>query len=118
MIVIADRSKWVATLGRFPLPIEVVPFGLGATRRAIEKAIAAIQRPGPLTVRQGRDGHVFVTDGGHWIIDAALGRIDDPKALAHALSAIPGVMEHGLFIGLAQTAILAGPDGVTVVERP
>jgi ribose 5-phosphate isomerase A len=118
MIVIADRSKWVVTLGRFPLPIEVTPFGLGATQRAIEKAIAGLQRPGPLTVRQGRGGHAFVTDGGHWIIDAALGRIDDPKALARALSGIPGVMEHGLFIGLAQTAILAGTDGVTVVDRP
>ncbi len=118
MIVIADRSKWVATLGRFPLPIEVAPFGLGATQRAIEKAVAAIQRPGPMTIRQGKDGHAFVTDGGHWIIDAALGSIHDPKALAHALSGIPGVMEHGLFIGLAQTAILAGPDGVTVTERP
>ena len=118
MIVIADRSKRVAVLGKFPLPIEVAPFGLGATRRAIEKTIAAIQRPGSLTVRQGKDGHAFVTDGGHWIIDAALGRIDDPKAMAHALSGIPGVMEHGLFIGLAQMAILAGPDGVTVVERP
>ncbi|HEY8000285.1 MAG TPA: ribose-5-phosphate isomerase RpiA, partial [Pseudolabrys sp.] len=53
MIVIADRSKWVVTLGRFPLPIEVTPFGLGATQRAIEKAIAGLQRPGPLTVRQG-----------------------------------------------------------------
>ena len=118
MIVIADRSKWVATLGSFPLPIEVAPFGLEATRRAIEKAIAAIQRPGPMIVRQGKDGHAFVTDGGHWIIDAALGSIPDPKALAHALSGIPGVMEHGLFIGLAKTAILAGPDGVTVTERP
>jgi ribose 5-phosphate isomerase A len=118
MIVIADRSKWVASLGRFPLPIEVEPFGLGATQRAIEKAITALQRPGPLTVRQGKDGHAFVTDGGHWIIDAALGRIDDPKALAQALSGIPGVMEHGLFIGLAQTAILAGPDGVELIERP
>jgi ribose 5-phosphate isomerase A len=118
MIVIADRSKWVATLGRFPLPIEVAPFGLGATQRAIEKAIGALQSPGPLTIRRGKDGHVFVTDGGHWIIDAALGRIDNPKALAQALSGIPGVMEHGLFIGLAQTAILAGADGVTVIERP
>lgn len=118
MVVIADRSKWVAHLGAFPLPIEVAPFGLGATRRAIEKAIAAMQGPAPLTVRQGKDGHAFVTDGGHWIIDAALGRIDDPKAMADALSGIPGVMEHGLFIGLAQTVILAGPDGVTVVERP
>jgi ribose 5-phosphate isomerase A len=110
MIVIADRSKWVATLGRFPLPIEVAPFGLRATQRAVEKAVAAI--------RQGKDGHAFVTDGGHWIIDAALGSIDDPKALANALSGIPGVMEHGLFIGLAQTVILAGADGVSVVERP
>jgi len=118
MIVIADQSKWVAALGRFPLPIEVTPFGLGATRRAIEKAIAAIQQPGPLTLRPDKDDHAFVTDGGHWIIDAALGRIDEPKALAHVLSGIPGVMEHGLFIGLAQIAILAGPDGITVIERP
>src|SRR5450755_3827067 len=118
MVVIADESKWVAVLGRFPLPIEVVPFGLTATRRAVEKAIAAIQGPGSLKVRQGKDGHAFVTDGAHWIIDAAFGRIDDPKAMADALSGIPGVMEHGLFIGLAQMAILAGPDGVTVIERP
>jgi len=118
MIVIADRSKWVAQLGRFPLPIEVTPFGLGATLVALHKAIAACQGVGSLTVRQGNDGHAFVTDGGHWIIDAVLGRIDDPKAMSAALSGIPGVMEHGLFIGLAQTAILAGPEGVTVVERP
>jgi ribose 5-phosphate isomerase A len=118
MIVIADRSKWVATLGHFPLPIEVTPFGLGATQRAIDKAIGAIQQPGPLALRQGKDGHAFVTDGGHWIIDAALGRIDDPPAMAHALSVIPGVMEHGLFIGLAHMAILAGPDGVKIIERP
>ncbi len=117
MLVIADSSKWVDILGRFPLPIEVAPFGLRATQLAIEKAIAAIQPPGPLKLRLGKDGHPFVTDGGHWIIDAGLGRIGDPKALAQALSAIPGVMEHGLFIGLAQTAILAGPDGVRVVER-
>lgn len=117
MVVIADRSKWVEKLGRFPLPIEVAPFGLGATLKAIEKAIAAIQRPGSLALRRGADGHAFVTDGGHWIVDAALGRIDDPQAMAHALSGIPGVMEHGLFIGLASTAILAGPDGVSVVER-
>jgi ribose 5-phosphate isomerase A len=118
MVVIADRSKWVTHLGRFPLPIEVAPFGLGATLIALRNAIAACQGMGPLKVRQGKDGHAFVTDGGHWIVDAVLGRIDDPKAMSAALSGIPGVMEHGLFIGLAQTAILAGPDGVTVVERP
>jgi len=118
MIVIADQGKWVAALGRFPLPIEVTPFGFTATRRAVEKTIAALQRGGPLTLRQGKDGHAFVTDGGHWIIDAALGRIDDPKAMAHALSGVPGVMEHGLFVDLAQMAIIAGPDGITIVERP
>ncbi|MFZ0402943.1 MAG: ribose-5-phosphate isomerase RpiA [Pseudolabrys sp.] len=118
MIVIADRSKLVSTLGQFPLPIEVVSFGLAATQRAIEKAIGAIQRPGPLTLRRGKDGHAFVTDGGHWILDAALGRVDDPAALAHALSGVPGVMEHGLFIGLAHMAIVGGPDGVEIVRGP
>jgi len=117
MIVIADQSKYVAALGQFPLPIEVVSFGLMATQRALEKAIKGVQRPGPLTLRRGKDGHVFVTDGGHWILDAALGRIDDPPALAHALSCVPGVVEHGLFLGLAQLAIIGGPDGVKIVER-
>ncbi len=117
MIVIADASKWVAALGRFPLPIEVAPFGVAATLKELENAISAA-RPGVLTLRRGQDGHAFVTDGGHWIVDAALGRIDDPKALAQALCAIPGVMEHGLFIGIAQMAIVAGPDGVKLVERP
>jgi ribose 5-phosphate isomerase A len=117
MIVIADHSKMVDALGRFPLPVEVVPFGLVATQRAIERAIGTIQRPGPLTLRRGKDGHALVTDGGHWILDAALARIDDPGALAHAISDVPGVVEHGLFIGLAQMAIVGGPDGVKIVER-
>jgi ribose 5-phosphate isomerase A len=117
MIVVADETKWVAALGRFPLPIEVVPFGLGATVRAIEAAVAHSGSPGQLVLR--RDGsHAFVTDGGHWILDAQLGRIADPRLLADELAAIPGVVEHGLFIGLAQLAILAGPEGVRVVERP
>jgi ribose 5-phosphate isomerase A len=118
MVVIADRSKWVATLGRFPLPIEVVPFGHVATGRAVAAACAAAGSPGPLQLRRGRDGHAFVTDQGHWIFDAALERIVDPKGLADRLAGIAGVVEHGLFIGLAQAAVLAGPEGVCVVERP
>ena len=118
MIVIADDSKWVDTLGRFPLPIEVIPFGLGATRRAIENAFVACGVAGQLVVRKAKDGHVFVTDGGHWIVDAHLGRITDAPRLAGLLNSIPGVVEHGLFIGLASTAILAGPQGIRVVERP
>jgi ribose 5-phosphate isomerase A len=117
MVVIADESKWVKSLGCFPLPIEVMPFGLAATRRAVEAAAAAAGSPGPTTLRQGKDGHAFVTDGGHWILDASLGRIADAKALASRLSAVPGVVEHGLFIGMAQAVILAGPAGARVVER-
>jgi ribose 5-phosphate isomerase A len=71
----------------------------------------------PLRIRQAKSGHPFITDGGHWIIDARLGRIDDPAALAHALATVPGVVEHGLFIGLADTAIIGGPTGVKVVEK-
>lgn len=117
MVVIADESKWVPVLGKFPLPIEVLPFGLGATERAIGKAFAACGLSGPLNLRLGKDGHPFVTDGGHLILDAALGRIAQPDILARQLAEIPGVMEHGLFVGLARMAILAGPGGVRVVER-
>jgi len=118
MVVIADESKWVAALGRYPLPIEVVPFGLAAPRRAVEAAAAAAGCPGPARLRRDKDGHAFVTDGGHWLLDATLNRIADARMLAERLSPIPGVMEHGLFIGMAQAAILAGPAGVRVVERP
>jgi ribose 5-phosphate isomerase A len=117
MVVIADESKWVAMLGRFPLPVEVMPFGLAATRRAVEAAAVAAGCAGRTVLRQGKDGHAFVTDGGHWILDASLNRIPDAKSLADRLSSIPGVVEHGLFIGLAQAAILAGPAGARVVER-
>jgi ribose 5-phosphate isomerase A len=118
MVVIADESKWVDVLGRFPLPVEILPFGAAVTRRAVEKAAAESGCPGPAALRKAQNGHAFVTDGGHWLIDAQLQRITDPPALARRLSAIPGVMEHGLFIGLARTAILAGPAGLRIVERP
>src|SRR5688500_7167593 len=94
MIVIADESKWVATLGRFPLPIEVVPFGLTATRGKIEAAAAAAGAPGPALLRRDKEGKTFCTDSGNWILDAALQHIPDPQALAARLSDIPGVVEH------------------------
>ena len=118
MIVIADETKWVEVLGRFPLPVEVIPFGLAATQRAMAEAFAESGVSGQMVVRKGKDGHVFVTDGGHWIVDAHLGRITDAPRLAGLLSPIPGVVEHGLFIGLASTAMLAGAQGIRVVERP
>jgi len=114
MIVIADESKVVETLGAFKLPIEVNSFGLGATRIAIEKLAARQGLSGEITVRASGDGP-FMTDGGHLILDASFGRIPDADALALDLNGIPGVVEHGLFIGIASLAIIAGPAGARVL---
>lgn len=118
MIVIADTGKQVETLGRFPLPIEVVPFGLEVTRRAVAAAIASAGASGELVLRKRPDGEVLLTDGGHYILDAHLGRIELPEVLGLALNQVPGVVEHGLFLGLATAAFLAGADGVRVLGDP
>lgn len=112
MVAIADAGKLVDLLGAFPLPIEVNSFGLGATRRAIAELAG---KDVPLTLRIA-DGRPFVTDGGHHIIDARFGRIPDPQALAAALADIPGVVEHGLFVGLCHRAYVAGADGVVTID--
>ncbi|MGH6861895.1 MAG: ribose-5-phosphate isomerase RpiA [Phyllobacterium sp.] len=111
MIVIADASKRVETLGAFPLPIEVNRFGLAATRLAIAQAAGALDLSGDVTLRM-TGAEAFVTDGGHLILDASFGRIRDPRALSNALHAIPGVVEHGLVLNLARIAVLAGADGI------
>jgi ribose 5-phosphate isomerase A len=113
MVVIADSTKLVPRLGAFPLPIEVVPFGLAATRRHIERAFAELGLAGPIRLRGGSTP--FVTDGGHYILDCALGAIGEPEALCQILSPIPGVVEHGMFIGLARAAVIAGTEGVEVL---
>lgn len=118
MIVVADESKAVRELGHFPLPVEVVDFGLEATRRAVIEVAGRLGCRGDMKLRKKADGHVFVTDQGHVILDAHFGRIPDAAALAKGLAQIPGVVEHGLFIGLASRAILAGLEGVRVIERP
>ncbi|HZS63484.1 MAG TPA: ribose-5-phosphate isomerase RpiA [Xanthobacteraceae bacterium] len=117
MIVIADESKWVKTLGRFPLPVEVLPFGLAATRLKVEAAATAAGAAGPTLLRRQADGSPFLTDNGNWILDASLECIPDPQKLAERLSAVPGVLGHGLFIGLAHIAVLGTRDGVRVIER-
>lgn len=115
MIVIADESKMVATLGRFALPVEVNRFGLGATRRTVAGVLEAFGAEGGLSLRMGAGGEAFVTDGGHLILDASFGRISDPEALSRALLDIPGVVQHGLFIGLCKRAYVAASDGVKTV---
>lgn len=117
LVIIADESKRVETLGSFALPIEVVPFGGKAVRRAIERVLASCGHAAPLALRRDGAGVPFVTDGGGHIIDCALGRIDDPARLAAALSAVPGVVEHGLFIGLCTEAHVASPGRVAILRR-
>ena len=116
MLVIADASKLVDTLGRFPLPVEVNRFGLGATRRALQAVCTAHGCAGELRLRQTADAEAFVTDGGHLIMDAFFGRISQPEALSTDLLNIAGVVQHGLFLNMCKKAYVAGPDGVRTLS--
>ena len=116
MIVIADGSKLVDTLGKFPLPIEVNRFGLGATQRTIAEVMAAHGAQGGLKQRQTKDGAPYVTDGGHLILDAFFGRISQPEALSRDLLDIAGVVQHGLFLQMCKKAYVAMPDGVRTIQ--
>ncbi len=115
MVVIADTSKKVDVLGRFPLSIEVNPFGAEVTFKAIWKVVHAFGGAGPVGFRM-RAQERYLTDGGHYIVDASFGRIPEPEALSTALLEIAGVVQHGLFIGLCQRAYIAGPDGIEVLD--
>lgn len=117
MVVIADASKRVSVLGRFPLPVEVVRFGLTATRAMVEGLADDVGCQGEITLRMAADGKPFLTDSGNFILDCAFGAISDPEALDEALKYVPGVVENGLFLGIADKAIIAGPDGVIVLDR-
>jgi ribose 5-phosphate isomerase A len=118
MVVIADRSKLVSTLGKFPLPVEVVSFGLAATRALIEAMAQEAGCNGNITLRPDGSGRPFVTDQGNHILDCAFGQIPEPDLLSFALKQVPGVVEHGLFLGIADAAIVAGPEGVHMIARP
>lgn len=116
MVVIADASKVVDPLGAFPLPIEVNAFGLGSTRLKIVAAATALGLAGDLVLRTKADGTPYLTDGGHLILDASFRRIPDPQSLARALVEIPGVVEHGLFLGLATAAVVAHADRIEILH--
>jgi ribose 5-phosphate isomerase A len=116
MIVIADSSKVVGTLGRFPLSIEVNRFGLAATTRMVEAVAAAHSAEGGVTLRLTKSGGPVVTDGGHLLLDALFGRIFNPEALSADLHKVPGVVEHGLFLGLCTKAYVAGPNGIETID--
>jgi len=117
MIVIANSTKHVARLGAFPLPVEVVPFAHGATGRAIIKAFDALGMAATPRLRLAPDGAPYHTDNGNLIYDCVNPGITDAPALARALEAIPGVVEHGLFVGLCSAAYLASSGGVAVLGQ-
>jgi ribose 5-phosphate isomerase A len=114
MIVITDSSKSVAVLGKLPLPVEVNLFGLEVTKRMISAAAKASGCDGEVRLRKTPGGQAFVTDNGHFIVDCHFGVIGDPDDLADRLAKIPGVVEHGLFIGIAKAVISAGPAGLEI----
>jgi len=116
MIVIADEKKAVETLGNFPLPLEIVPFGWVASRDMVEMLAADASCHGEITQRLNEDGTPFLTDGSNYIFDCDFRSIPDPEALDDALKMIPGVVENGLFIAIADVAIFASENGVRVIE--
>jgi len=114
MIVIVDQSKKVATLGKFPLPVELTPFGLKVTMAAMQRAAKAAGCDGKIEIRKNPSGHAYVSDNGNHIVDCFFGSIPDPEALAAGFVAIPGVIEHGLFLGIATGIISAGENGLEI----
>jgi ribose 5-phosphate isomerase A len=112
MIVVADGSKLVKTLGELcTVPTEIVPFGWEATRKKLERLDA---RP---VLRLGTDKKPYITDGGHYILDCAFGAMDDPKEIAHHLDHVVGLVEHGLFLKFATEAVIATADGIKVLKK-
>jgi ribose 5-phosphate isomerase A len=116
LIIIADASKQVKKLGKFPIPVEIVRFGAVSTQRMIEALASDIGCNGDVTMRLASDGKAFVTDSGHLILDCAYGVLPDAQMFDDVLRQIPGVVDNGLFLGIADLVIIAGKDGVTVLE--
>lgn len=119
MVVIADETKWVETLGVFPLPVEVTRFGFALTAERVREALKATRCKGhEVRLRiSGKANEPVITDGGNYILDAHAEAIPAPEALGDALKRIPGVVEHGLFLGLARTVILGKSEGADVKRR-
>jgi ribose 5-phosphate isomerase A len=110
-VVIADSAKQVECLGKFPLPVEVIPFAQSLIKPQIEALGAQVK------LREYAYGNPYVTDEGHHILDCTFGEISDPPRLADNLRRIPGVVEHGLFIGMAEMAVIGGNDETTLIRK-
>ena len=116
MVVIADASKDVAVLGKFPLPVEVIPFGLEASRALIQDVLNALgYQNKEVTMRMAGEAP-FVSDEGNYILDLHLGKIGDATQLSAALNQVPGVVENGLFINIASAVVIGHADGTAVTR--
>jgi ribose 5-phosphate isomerase A len=111
MVVITDASKEVRTLGAFPLPVEVIPFGWQASRMLIEELLNAMDVMGTQATLRMNGSRPFVTDEGNHILDLALGRIGNPRQLSLALNQVPGVVENGMFIDICDAVVIGYGDG-------
>ncbi len=116
MVVIADQSKKVDALGKFPLAVEIVPFGVNATAWKIDRALRIANLRGKLVLRL-KDGKPFVTDSGNAIIDVAIGNIPDPRRLDLLIKSIPGVVDHGMFIDICGIVLMGTDDGVKTFRK-
>lgn len=116
MVVIADQSKKVDALGKFPLAVEVVPFGVNATAWKIDRALKLCNLKGKMQLRL-KDGKPFVTDSGNAIIDVTIGFIPEPRRLGDMLKSIPGVVDHGLFIDICGIVLMGSDDGVKTFRK-
>ncbi len=112
VVIVVDGAKLVDTLGAFPLPVEVVRFGWERTAKKLEALGAKVAR------REARREEPFRTDEGHFILDARFGRIADPESLARVLDGTAGVVEHGLFLGMADTVLVGRAGGIESLRRP
>ena len=112
MIVIADSSKLVSVLGRFSLPVEVLPFACASARRQLEEICPHVEQ------RRTKSGAPFITDQKAYIFDLPLGQIEDPSALARQLGSIPGLIGHGLFLNEVTMAIIAQCGATRIIDRP
>jgi len=111
MIVIADDSKFVDTLGRFPLPVEVIGFGFATTKMLLEEMLEGLDVAGTRAVPRLDGDELFVTDEGNHILDLHLGRIGNPRQLSLVLNQVPGVVENGLFVDICDICITGYRDG-------
>ena len=116
MVVIADESKKVKKLGKFPLPVEVIPFGARATAWKMERALKFLKLEAKMNIRMN-GSEPFLSDGQNFIIDCALGEIPEPERLDTLLNSVPGVVDTGLFCGICGIVLMGTPNGVKEFKR-